>query len=192
MEYETEIKLASGDLERIRAAGFELILVEPRHFEDNRLFDTEDKILFHRGAALRIRSAGGKGLITYKGLIREDNGPLVKAREEIEAEISDPESVVEILTHLGLLPSFRYQKYRTVYTLKVNEHEVEVMLDETPMGNFIEIEGDTRDVTRIIEAAGFTKDEVVHESYPEIQAARCAARGVPLEDLIFSDRDTPA
>ncbi len=36
---ESEVKLAYDDLDRVRRAGFELHVVEPRHFEDNWLLD---------------------------------------------------------------------------------------------------------------------------------------------------------
>ena len=184
LNLEAEVKLACADLDRLRKAGFELIVVEPRHFEDNWLLDSADQTLLKQGAALRIRSVDGKGWLTYKGVVRDSDSP-VKVREEIEVETAAPDRMFELFERLGFRRSFRYQKYRTGYRLFVEGRELKVLLDETPMGNFIEIEGDESTVARVFEAAGFSSGEIVRESYPELQALRCRERGVPLEDLVF-------
>ncbi|HYP29126.1 MAG TPA: class IV adenylate cyclase [Blastocatellia bacterium] len=183
--FEIEVKLACDDLDRLRKAGFDLALEKPRHFEDNWLLDSPDRKLFRRGAALRVRAVNGRGLVTYKGAALNDAGSLLKVREEIESETSEPERMVELFERLGFYRAFRYQKYRTVYALTLGGQEVEVTYDELPIGNFIEIEGEEILVTSVLERAGFSAEEVIRESYPELQAARCEARGVPLEDLIF-------
>jgi len=182
---EIEVKLACDDLDRIRKAGFALSLKEPRHFEDNWLLDSSDRALSNQGAALRVRRAGGKGLVTYKGAPRENAGSLLKIREEIESEAGEPERMVELFERLGFYRAFQYQKYRTVYALALEGREIEVTYDELPIGNFIEIEGEEGLVTSVLERAGFSAKDVIRESYPELQAARCKARGVPLEDLVF-------
>ncbi|HKY06225.1 MAG TPA: class IV adenylate cyclase [Blastocatellia bacterium] len=186
---EKEVKLACDDLDRIRNAGFDLRLIKERHFEDNILLDSDDDRLLSQGAALRIRTVGGRGLVTYKGVVRAGDSP-VKIREELESEATEPERVREIFDRLGYRPSFRYQKYRTVYALLLDGSELEVTFDELPIGNFIEIEGDEEKIERVLEAVGFSEGDIIRESYPELQAALCKARGVPLEDLIFRDHPT--
>ena len=183
--FEVEVKLACGDLDRLRKAGFVLALSRPRHFEDNWLLDSSDRKLFKQGAALRVRSVNGHGLITYKGPARENANSLLKIREEIESETSEPERMVELFERLGFHRAFRYQKYRTTYLLRLDGQEIEVTYDELPIGSFIEIEGDESLVTSVLERAGFSAKDVIRESYPELQAALCEARGVPLEDLVF-------
>jgi adenylate cyclase class 2 len=182
---ETEVKLICDNLDRIRDAGFDLVLLTERHFEDNWLLDLPDLSLRNQGAALRVRSVNGKGLITYKGVVYPSNGSPLKVREEIETEVDEPERVIELFEKLGYKRSFRYQKYRTVYGLTVDGQQLEVVFDETPMGNFVEIEGEASRVVRVLDAAGFAATESIRESYPELQAARCEARGVELEDLVF-------
>ena len=109
----------------------------------------------------------------------------MKIREEIESDASDPDRLIALFERLGFRPVFRYQKYRTGYGLAFEGRELEVEFDETPMGNFIEIEGDEPAVLRVLEGAGFSASEIIRESYPELQALRCEARGIPLEDLVF-------
>ncbi len=182
---EIEVKLSCDDLDHFRRAGLDLKLESPRHFEDNWLLDSADGKLLSAGAALRIRFVNGHGLITYKGIVEESARSPLKVREEIECETSDPASLIILFERLGFHRSFRYQKYRTIYSLLIDGEEIEVVFDETPMGNFIEIEGDETRVLRALEAAHFTTTDFIRESYPELQAARCHERGVPLEDLVF-------
>ncbi|HYV07561.1 MAG TPA: class IV adenylate cyclase [Blastocatellia bacterium] len=182
---ETEVKLACEDLSRLVAAGFELSISAPRHFEDNWLLDWPDQTLFKQGAALRVRAVGGKGLVTFKGVVPESETSPLKVREEIESDTSDPSRMIDLFERVGLRRIFRYQKYRTDYALRINAEELKVSYDETPMGNFVEIEGDGPSILRVLETAGFSNSEIIRESYPDLQLARCQSRGVPLEDLVF-------
>jgi adenylate cyclase class 2 len=184
---EIEVKLAGSNLERLYGAGFELKQVRPRHFEDNWLLDSPDRRLLGEGAALRVRSTGRGGLVTYKGVVHENTGSMLKVREEIESEVDEPERIVELFERLGFHRTFRYQKFRTVYGLVIDGHELEVAFDETPIGKFLEIEGDGQTVLQALKAAGLSEGDIIRESYPELQASRCKQRGVPLEDLVFED-----
>jgi len=185
MTLEIEVKLACDDLDRLRNAGYELKLEKPRHFEDNWLLDFPDESLFKQGAALRVRSVNGRGTVTYKGIVKETHESRLKVREEIETNVTDPQRMIELFERLGFRRSFRYQKYRTGYSVTHQNAAFKVVLDETPMGRFIEIEGDEADVLKALDAAGFSTDDIIKQSYPELQEARCRARGVPLEDLVF-------
>ena len=194
---EVEVKLACDDLGRLSRAGLQLTLETPRHFEDNWLLDLPDQTLLKRGSALRVRSVDGKGTLTYKGLVSEAPLTRLKVREEIETEIEDPQQVIELFERLGYRRSFRYQKYRTVYRLErecavrleTDGQALEVVFDETPLGNFVEIEGDEIAVERVLDAAGFTPEESIRLSYPELQAESCRSKGIALHDLIWKTDD---
>jgi adenylate cyclase, class 2 len=183
---EIEVKLACENLDRLRQANLDLQLVEARHFEDNWLLDSKDQGLFQKGAALRVRVVNNRGVLTYKGVVHDSETSILKVREEIESAVDAPEQVVELFERLGFHRSFRYQKYRTVYRLAGAGNDLSITFDETPLGNFIEIEGDEKSVLQTMQAAGFPADEIIRESYPELQALRCQQLGKPLEDLIFS------
>ena len=186
LNLEIEVKLACDDLDRLRKAGLQLELETPRHFEDNWLLDLPDQQLLKEGAALRVRSVHGRGAVTYKGIVRETHESRLKVREEIETAVDEPDRLLELFERLGYRRSFRYQKYRTGYRVALAGGQLKVLLDETPMGNFIEIEGDETRVLNALDAAGFSAGDIIRESYPELQASRCRARGVPLEDLVFN------
>src|SRR5262245_4651744 len=97
---ETEVKLACNDLARLRNAGFELTLIEPRHFEDNWLLDSHDQALLKSGSALRVRIVDSKGLVTFKGVVKQNDGSPLKVREEIETETDEPLVIIELLERL--------------------------------------------------------------------------------------------
>jgi len=185
MTLEIEVKLASDDLDRLRNAGYELKLDKPRHFEDNWLLDFPDEMLLKQGAALRVRLVNGTGTVTYKGIVKETHESRLKVREEIETTVTHPQKMIELFERLGFRRSFRYQKYRTGYSVTQGNAQFKVVLDETPMGRFIEIEGDEAEVLKALDAAGFSTAEIIRQSYPELQEARCRSRGIPLEDLVF-------
>src|SRR5207302_6397583 len=131
--------------------------------------DDAQQTLFKQGAALRIRMVEGGGWLTYKGVAQETGRSPLKVREEIESAVSDPEKLITLFERLGYHRAFRYQKYRTTYKIRFDGAALEVAFDETPMGNFIEIEGDERRVLGILERASFTVADSIRESYPELQ-----------------------
>jgi adenylate cyclase class 2 len=184
-ELEIEVKLARDDITFLKRAGLDLKEHKARHFEDNWLLDTADQRLVGQGAALRVRRVGERGTVTYKGVALETAASPLKVREEIESGIDDPGRVIELFERLGFSRSFRYQKYRTTYTASVNGADLEIAFDETPIGNFVEIEGDEPHVLQVLQQAGISEDESIRESYPELQAKRCRDKGLPVEDLVF-------
>jgi adenylate cyclase class 2 len=158
---ETEVKLriasAEAAREKLRVAGAEL--VRERHFEDNALFDDKAGSLRASGTLLRLRRTARGGVLTFKGPREIENG--VKSREERETSVDDPDEVRAILRRLGYRPLFRYQKYRETWTHRGQEIEV----DETPIGIFLEIEGDAEGIHAAATALGFGPDDYLTDSY---------------------------
>jgi adenylate cyclase class 2 len=189
---EAEIKIPGGAdpwRKRLEAVGFVFALERPRHFEDNRLFDTPDRTLSAARSALRIRSVHGAGVVTFKGVPHADAPPNVKVREEVETVVEDPETLATIFERLGLRPTFRYQKYRTTYRIKNISLGVELhaMFDETPLGDFLELEGDPSALLKVVAVLKLAPDEYLSKSYPSLQAERCRQLGKPLEDMLFPE-----
>ena len=112
---ESEIKLEVATPEEARAAlariGAER--VRPRHFEDNLIFDDAASSLLGSGQTLRLRRTDAGGVLTHKGPRRDREG--VKTRPERETAVADADALQAILEAMGLVPMFRYQKYREVY-----------------------------------------------------------------------------
>jgi adenylate cyclase class 2 len=186
---ETEVKVLCGEVEALVEAHPELgwRVVEERHFEDNFVFELPEAALERRGSILRLRVARGRATLTYKGRVPESLTSALKVREELETGIERAEVLATILERLGLRRSFRYQKYRTTYELETAKGRVLAMRDETPLGGFFEIEGETAAVELAAAMLGFEPEQFIRESYIAIQAGLCRARGVPLQDLVFPE-----
>ena len=177
---ETEIKLAVPDLaavrRHLRGQGFRVR--RRRTFEDNVLYDTRQGMLRRSGLMLRLRSAGGRHWLTFKGPGEESRR--YKIRQEFESELTRPGAVRGVLTRLGLQPSFRYQKYRTVYRAPGAGQGGEAMLDETPIGNFLELEGGRGWIRRVARALGSKPTQFIVRTYADLQAEWRRPRARPL------------
>ena len=158
---ETEVKLRLSSAEdaraRLRRAGARLS--RERHFEENVLFDDAAGTLRARGVVLRLRETPHGGVLTFKGPREIEGG--VKSREERETEVGDADEARAILHGLGYRPQFRYQKHRETWTHRGQEIEV----DETPIGAFLEIEGEADGIHAVAAELGFSPSDYVTESY---------------------------
>jgi adenylate cyclase, class 2 len=161
---ETEVKLrvasAAEGREALRRAGAALVL--DRHFEDNTLYDDAAGRLRASGSVLRLRTTPAGGWLTLKGPRVIEGG--VKSREELESAVADPGALAAILERLGYRPLFRYQKHRESWSHRGQRVEV----DETPIGAFLEIEGDAEGIHEVARELGFSPRDYVAESYVEL------------------------
>jgi adenylate cyclase class 2 len=163
MPLETEIKLRllQGS-ERARALlqqhGFHATV--PRQLEMNQTFDLPTGELRQSDRLLRLRSTGGNWTVTFKG---PPTGGAHKSREEIEADVSDGPAFSEILAALGYQPSFAYEKFRT--TFEAPGQEGIVTLDETPIGDFLELEGPESWIDQTAMRLGFGPADYLTSSY---------------------------
>jgi adenylate cyclase class 2 len=152
----------------------------PRMLEIDQLYDLPGEELRRSGRLLRVRFSGSQWILTYKG--PGAAGPH-KSREEIETRIWDGEALTAILNALGYLPSFRYEKYRTKYTAP--EEPGFITVDETPMGDFLELEGPGYWIDRTAARLGFSPEEYVTSSYAALyQNYRQSNPAVP-KDMTF-------
>jgi adenylate cyclase class 2 len=162
MGREVEIKLrmtsAAAARKLLRGAGF--VVARRRVLETNTVFDTPDLALRRAGSLVRVRRAGGEGLLTFKGPARIGRH---KSREEMETAVASPAAAAAILTRLGLSPVFRYDKYRTEWARRGDAGHV--VLDETPVGSFLELEGAPRWIDRTARELGFTPRDYITASY---------------------------
>ena len=124
--------------------GFQAVLRAPEHDESNDLYDYDERRLSGSDSTVRLRRAGGRAILTYKGSARFQAG--VKTREEREVEVSDAAEAEGILAGLGLTPRFRYEKRREEWDCD----GCLVALDTTPIGTFVEIEGAPPAIRRLI------------------------------------------
>jgi adenylate cyclase class 2 len=145
------------------------------------VFDDAKRSLRKRGKLIRIRTVGRLSLLTFKGPSEPGKH---KKRREIETDLIDADSFEEILKQIGYQASFRYEKFRTEYS-KPRVAGI-VMLDETPIGNFLEIEGSPTWIDRTARLLGFSSADYITQSYGSLYLKYCRARGVRSRDMLFS------
>lgn len=184
---EVEVKLAlasaADGLARLAGAGFEVI--QPRAFEANTVYDTPARALRAAGQLLRLREFAGRATLTWKG--PPEPGPH-KSREEIETAVEEPSALHDLWLRLGYEPVFRYEKYRAAFR-RPGETGVAV-LDETPIGSYLELEGPPEWIDRTAGELGFSASDYITESYAGLQAAWCEARGREFTHMIFGTGDS--
>lgn len=180
--WETEIKLPLRDVEdgkrRLRAAGFRVH--KRRIFEENTVFDTPGLKLRKAQTLLRLRTAGAAFKVTYKGRPVESK---LKSREELETGVENTAEMAAIFDRLGFQPVFRYQKYRT--ELKQAKGGGTATLDETPIGNYLELEGTAAWIDRLARKLGFSEQDYITASYGKLYLDWCKQQRVKPGDMVF-------
>jgi len=179
---EVEIKFVLHDLkdmERcLKRAGFRRQTA--RTHEVNTLYDLPSGELRGRGEVLRLRDYGGKWKLTHK---TRGKAGRHKSRIENETGVSDGPATDAILQALGYLPTFRYEKFRSEWT----DGAGHVVLDETPIGNFGEIEGPPRWIDRTARSLGITASGYITDSYVGLFNAWKQRSGSPAQHMTFKE-----
>lgn len=190
---ETEIKLRVDDLVAlIRKLNRLGARNNGRVLERNTLFDTPAADLRRRGRLLRLRvesparspliAAGLAGAILTSKLPAPASaeGPY-KQNLESEIAVTAPKHWFGQMRALGLRPAFRYEKFRTRFRLG----RLHLDVDETPVGTFLELEGDPRRIDRAAHALGYTRRDYIRSTYGDLYAADCRRRGKIPRDMLF-------
>jgi adenylate cyclase class 2 len=188
---EIEVKLKVGELvdapERLTATKVRLeemgaTVTHPREFEDNLAFDFPDRSIVRSGSLLRVRVMARGTLLTFKGPVSPLAGlavpgsgassgaartsPQMKARHETELMIpsNETDALLAIIRGLGMQPVFQYQKYRTTWDWK----GLHVLLDETPIGIYLELEGERALIEAGAQALGYRFEDFITKSYRDL------------------------
>lgn len=186
-EIELKFRVASlPDLEsRLRQLGYRLDT--PRTFESNTLYDTPDRQLKARGELLRVRTYGARQVVTHKRHPdNEQPGTPYKVRIETETEVADGAALAEIFTRLGYVPSFRYEKYRSEWS-HPNQPSAHLVIDETPIGDYAEVEGPAAWIDQTISKLGIQPADCLTESYGRLFDSWKQETGSPADNLTFDE-----
>ncbi len=179
LEQEIKARLADPDKlrDRLRAEGARL--VHPSGLEVNDLFDLPEGFLRAAGRVLRIRFYEGQATLTLKGRASLDRG--LKVRTEHETAVADGEALERIIKGLGFVRKFRYEKYREVWTFD----GLEVVIDRTPMGTFVEIEGEGDRVREFGASLGLAQEDLLERSYATLWSQWRADHPEASVDMLF-------
>jgi len=180
MQREIEIKFRVPNVRalarKLRAAGFHL--VTPRTHELNTLYDLPGEILRQRKELLRIRKYGSSWTLTHKSGGKKGRH---SSRVELETGVADGKKMDLILRALGYAPSFRYEKFRAEWS----DRKGQVVVDETPIGNFCEIEGPPRWIDTTAKELGVTPSDYITKNYATLFADWKLAAKSPATEMTF-------
>lgn len=161
-EIEVKIRIDDPKAAREKILGLGAAVSRERHLEQNVLYDFDPPVLRPKGQALRLRQAGRRAALTFKGQRQKSRS--FKIREESETQVRDPKETKRILKGLGLREVFAYAKHRTV----LRKSRLTITIDETAVGNFLELEGERHEITRFARALGYSRADFLTLSYVEM------------------------
>lgn len=183
---EVEIKFVVHDaaalVHSLQGAGFRERT--PSTFEANTLYDTAEGDLRRAAEVLRLRLYGDQWRITHKS-----RGSAVKhkTREEHETGVSNGGEMHAILSALGYVPAFRYEKYRAEWT----DGAGEVVIDRTPIGDLGEIEGAPEWIDHVAKLLGLKESDYITASYAELFFRWKERTGSAAVNMTFDECGTP-
>jgi adenylate cyclase class 2 len=185
MSKEIEIKFRVEDLRalarKLRASGFHV--TTQRTHEMNTLYDLSGEVLRARKELLRLRKYGSDWTLTHKSGKKTGRH---SSRVELEASVDDGKQMDLILRALGYAPSFRYEKFRAEWT----DGKGQVVVDETPIGNFCEIEGAPRWIDATAKKLGVKRADYITMNYAGLFAEWRARTKSSAEEMTFKAATT--
>jgi adenylate cyclase class 2 len=196
---EIELKFPVVDPEalqtRLPHLGFHLATL--RTYEHNTLYDTPNRDLRARREILRIRQYGTLCTLTHKRQPDQQvpvDTTRYKIRIETETIVAEGAALAEILHQLGYDPVFIYEKYRTEWSHPVgagSEATAHLVIDETPIGNYAELEGPTDWIDRTLATLGIDPATCLTDSYGKLFLDWKQRTGSPAEHLTFAEIASP-
>lgn len=192
---EVEVKFWLDDLpafrERLINAG--IPSRHPRTYERNIRFDNAWDGLARRGQLLRLRQ-DARARLTFKSIPPQPANAEAKVREEIEVEVSDFDQVHTILERIGFLPRQVYEKYRETFVSPgsaesdgVEIGSVEIVLDEMPFGNFVELEGEESALKAVANQIGLNWEKRILDNYLTLMLRLKTQHALPFDDVTFAN-----
>jgi adenylate cyclase, class 2 len=183
---EIELKFPVSDplafSRQVEALGFHL--QTERTLEQNTLYDTPARDLRARCQILRLRSYGSRCTVTHKRQpATPDADVRYKTRIETESGVDDCEALAEIFLQLGYVPVFHYEKFRTEWASA--DTPGHLVLDETPIGTWAELEGDPAWIDAIMAQLGVAFEDSTTLSYGKLFLAWKDATGSPAQHMTF-------
>jgi adenylate cyclase, class 2 len=183
---EIEIKFKVGDIGGLAGRLRELGLHEitPRTHEMNVLFDLPGRPLRSRGELLRLRKYGDTWILTHKSKSKDAEGRH-KHRIETETRVENGTAMEGILRALHFESCFRYEKFRAEW----KGEQGQVVIDETPIGNFAEIEGPPEWIDSVARELGIEHKNYITDNYSSLFANWKRQTGSKAEEMTFEAVD---
>ena len=152
-----------------------------RFFETNLCFDDSQNSLNKSNALLRLRK-DKKATLTYKSIPPGDSKDF-KIFNELEVDVSDFTTMTQILEAIGFHATQKYEKWRETFTLG----DTYFCLDTMPFGDFLEIEGQKKDIRHFSDLLGLNWNERILLNYLEIFDILRNLLNLQFNDLTFDN-----
>ena len=182
---EIEVKFYLADIESVRNKILELgAESKGRLFETNIRYEDKNNSLIKKKSVLRLRQ-DEKTTFTFK------SRPPVKSRDykivnELEVEVSDFTTMDQILQSLDFHPEQKYEKWRETIVLD----QTLFCLDTMPYGNFLEIEGQEKDIRHYASRLGLNWQKRILFNYLEIFEIMRNNLKLEFKDITFNNFET--
>ena len=155
-----------------------------RRLQDDSLYDLPDETLRKKGCVVRIRierwtDTPDTTTLTVKGPVQSSQ---MKLREEHETRVENAQALLQAFDALGMRVWFRYQKYRE----ELSTRGVVIAIDETPVGTYVELEGDEDAILAIATALGRAQADFILDSYYRLFMKRREEFGLAGPYMLFS------
>jgi len=141
-----------------------------RGFESNRLYDFVDGCLRGAGWVIRLCFVLGSCFLTLKC------GPVTsrsyKISGEVETEIGNGRTAEQNLADAWQGETLRDEMYRTVYAHRGSFGSPHLVYDETPFGNYLELEGPKRWIDQTARQLGYDRNDFITLGYPTLYSTR--------------------
>jgi predicted adenylyl cyclase CyaB len=170
-EIEVKIRIDDPKAARDKAQALGAAITRDRRLEHDAFFDFAPPVLVPARRTLRLRVVGKWAALTFKGEPRKSRS--FKVREESWTQVRDPKELRKILKALGLRETFAYRKHRTM----LRTARLSICVDETAVGNFLELEGERHEIVRFARKLGYKRADFITLSYVEMLAPRDGAAG---------------
>lgn len=183
MDQEIEVKFLLKDYSALmqKISDLQLPCSQERIHEFNLRYDLPDGSLVAKKQVLRLRK-DTQARLTFKGpgIMEQD----VLTRKEIEVVVSDFDATNRLLEALGYQVIMMYEKFRANYLMD----KLVLSVDETPLGLFIELEGESpAQVHRAADALGVDWDARINLSYSALLNIFNQSTGHTFRDLNFEN-----
>ena len=182
---EIEVKFYLADLEGMRNKILELgAKSKGRLFETNIRYEDKNNSLVKKKLLLRLRQ-DEKTTFTLK------SRPPVKSKDykivtELEVEVSDFATMDQILQTLGFHPEQIYEKWRETFILD----QTLFCLDRMPYGDFLEIEGQEKDIRYYASRLGLNWQKRIIFNYFAIFEIMRKNLNLDFKDFTFNNFET--
>ncbi len=187
MSEEIELKFEIEDYNSLIVKLLEISSFKDSSHETTVMYDENNK-LFRQDVRLRLRrkinlkTNKEESEISYKKPKTREG---VKIEEEFETCIGDFEEMEQILFNIGFLKISSYERIRDTF----KRGGIKITTDSFPFGDYLEIEGNLKEIEEIAKELGFSLKKNITKSCDDIYAELCIKGGKKINNhILFQDK----